>query len=147
MDTQDTTVEARRGPLVNRRTVAIGAVWSVPVIIAATAAPAAAASVVPALSPTRTLTKTKGSSYKLELQFPATLSGVITIVSVVATEGNPPSTFDLAPPSQTQTVGATSSTAVFTLSRNGNNKSITALVTYQVNGGPSQQVVVPILGT
>lgn len=149
MDTQESTVEAGRGPLVSRRAVAIGAAWTVPVIITAVAAPSASASVLPALSATGTLTKVKASDYTLRLLFtpPAGSSEIITITSVVAASGNPPSTFDEVPQSQTQTVTTASPYAVFSLSRNGDNKSVTALVTYQVNGGPAQQVPVSIVGT
>ena len=43
MDQQGNVKDSAK-PLVSRRTVALGAAWSVPVIVMATAAPAAAAS-------------------------------------------------------------------------------------------------------
>ena len=146
MDTQDTTVEAGRGPLLSRRTVAIGAAWSVPVIIAATAAPAAAASVVPAEVGTGTLVHTTGSNYTLTLFFnlPAGSSEVVTITSVVAGTGQTLSTFGTVPQSQTVTTNAPD--AIYSLTRNGQNSSTTAVVTYTVDGGLPQQLTLTITG-
>lgn len=145
METQGQT-EAGRTPLVSRRTVAIGAAWSVPVIIAATAAPAAAASIVPTLSATGTLVHGTGKNYTLTLFFnlPPGSSEVITITSVVAGSGNPASTFVPAQSSQTVTTAAPD--AIFALTRKGDNSATTAVVTYTVNGGLPQQITVPITG-
>lgn len=146
MDTQDTTVEAGRGPLVSRRTVAIGAAWSVPVIIAATAAPAAAASVVPAQSATGTLVHGTGKNYTLTLFFnlPAGSQEVVTITSVVAGSGKTLSTF--GPVSQSQTVTSEAPDAVYALTRTGDNLATTAVVTYTVDGGQPQQLTLTITG-
>lgn len=146
MDTQESTVEAGRAPLVSRRTVAIGAAWSVPVIIAATAAPAAAASTVPLLSGTGTLVHGTGRNYTLTLFFnlPAGSSEVITITSVVAGSGKTLSTFGSVPQSQTVTTAAPD--AVYALTRSGDNLATTAVVTYTVNGGLPQQLTLTITG-
>ena len=145
METQGQT-EAGRTPLVSRRTVAIGAAWSVPVIIAATAAPAAAASIVPAQSATATLVHGTGKNYTLTLFFnlPAGSSEVITITSVVAGSGTTLSTFGSVPQSQTVTTAAPD--AIYALKRSGDNSATTAVVTYTVDGGLPQQITVTITG-
>jgi hypothetical protein len=145
MDTQEQS-EAGRAPLVSRRTVAIGAAWSVPVIMAATAAPAAAASIVPAQSATATLVHGTGKNYTLTLFFnlPAGSSEVITITSVVAGSGKTLSTFGDVP--QSKTVTAAAPDAIYALTRSGDNSATTAVVTYTVDGGLPQQITVTITG-
>lgn len=145
METQG-QAEAARTPLVSRRTLAIGAAWSVPVIIAATAAPAAAASIVPTLSATGTLVHGTGKNYTLTLFFnlPAGSSEVITITSVVAGSGKTLSTFGDTPQSKTVTTAAPD--AIYALTRSGDNLATTAVVTYTVNGGLPQQITVTITG-
>lgn len=139
-----------RQALVSRRSLALGAAWSVPVIIAATAAPAAAASVPPAVltdTGTGTLVHSTSSNYILTLLFtvaglPKAASTVtVTKVSTVDQSGT---TIFFTPVPQSATVSASSPNAVWTVTRQGNDSGKTATILYTVNNGPVLTSIVTV---
>ncbi len=81
MDTQESTVEAGRGPLVSRRAVAIGAVVDGAGHHHRGRSPAASASTIPALAATWVAGPRQGQNYMLTLSFtfPAGTSTDITV--------------------------------------------------------------------
>jgi hypothetical protein len=157
MDTQgndDTRVAGR--PLLSRRTLAIGAAWSVPVILTVTATPAAAASnPPPAPQPatatenpnTGTLVHGTGHVYTLTMFFtvtgPVGAAAAITVTSV-ATDTNP-GIVDFTPLPQTVPVTVGGSSVIYGLLRGGNNSARTATVIYTVNGGAPQSATVTVV--
>jgi hypothetical protein len=137
-------------PLVTRRTVALGAAWSVPVIMVAAAAPAAAASVHPAgavSTGVSSMVKGSGQNYTLTMAFALTGKtgdkATITITSVTTSTQSGTVTFSTVPQTKTLTIGGQTS-AIFALVRNGNNSGPTVTVTYTVNGGSPMTATVAV---
>ncbi|QGN56583.1 hypothetical protein [Nostocoides sp. HKS02] len=150
MDTQGSLdSETPAKPLVSRRTVAIGAAWSVPVILAVTATPAAAASLVAAVEDAGqgSLKHTKNQTYLLTLFFtvtgPVGATVPITVTNVSTTTVPGPVEFTVVPQTVNVPVGVNSATYAF--ERQGNNSALTATVTYIVNGGAAQTATVPVV--
>ena len=144
---QQGTVRDSGTPLVNRRTVALGAAWSVPVIILATAAPAAAASgAVPVVNATVVADKvaadkfgTKTMNFVMTLTNTGTAAGSVEVLSVTsdATTGT-----SLGVPT-TVTVPVGSSVPVsFSYTYEGNAGTATYTISYRTGGGLVQ--IVPV---
>lgn len=135
-------MDTGHGPLVSRRAVAIGAAWTVPVIITAVAAPAASASTLPALAPSASMVHVKGSTYALTLTFPAGTSTVVSIISIVPeSAGTSSGTFTWTPANQ---VAAPS--AQFSVDRSGDNSAGVVDVTYTAGGGAPRTIPVTLTG-
>jgi hypothetical protein len=150
MDTQGSHESGTKAkPLVSRRTVAIGAAWSVPVIIAVTATPAAAASVVAAVEDPGqgSLKHMTGQDYTLTLFFtvtgPVGATVPITVTNVSTT--TVPGTVEFTVVPQTVNVPTGVNSAIYVFVRNGNNSAPIATVTYTVNGGAPQTATVPVV--
>lgn len=142
MDKQDSTVEPGRGPLVSRRTIAIGAAWTVPVIITAVAAPTASASPIPNLAALWSAVHTKGSTYTLTVTFPSGTSTEVQVLSVIPEDPKKnASTFTSSP--KGPLLAAPS--ADFSVVRKGDNSSLSVVVTYTLDGGAPQtaSVIIP----
>jgi hypothetical protein len=136
-------------PLVSRRTVALGAAWSVPVVMVAAAAPAAAASGAGGRA-TGTGSMVKGTAQNYTLTLPFLLTGpvgsqvTVTITQVTTQTQSGTVPFTVVPQTATLTVGGQTS-AIYALLRGGNNSGPTVLVKYSVNGVPqSPDLVVPV---
>ncbi|WP_460931927.1 hypothetical protein [Phycicoccus ginsengisoli] len=142
MDERPSRVGAREIGLVSRRTVNLGAAWSVPVVLAAVAAPADTGSpnpVGPGEPPSAVLgtkTATKGTSVdnNRAVTFTLTFTGVVgtNAVAIVGIDkGGPWKTV----PSPAVDVTAKSPSATFILTRPDNNANVSSVtVTYSVNG-------------
>lgn len=135
MDQQGNVKESAK-PLVNRRTVALGAAWSVPVIIMATAAPAAAGSGVINNAVLATATGEKGEAVGANREVTIVLSfGAIVgtnSVAITSIDGGGPWT---GLPTANATVDAAHPSVPFLLTRpDTNNSTLTVVVTYTVNG-------------
>jgi hypothetical protein len=125
--------------LVNRRTVAIGAAWTAPVVLFAVASPSASASPLPVENRSATLatiTGEKGEAVGTNRTVTFTLSfGAITgtnTVRIVSIDGGGPWT-GLATPDATVTPGTIS--APFVVGRPGiDNSTVTVTLHYEVNG-------------
>ena len=134
MDQQGNVKESAK-PLVSRRTVALGAAWSVPVIIMATAAPAAAGSVVNnAVLATATGEKGEAVGPNREVTFVLSFGAIqgTNSVAITAIDGGGPWA---ALPTATVTVDAAHPAAPFSLSRvETNNSTLAVVVHYTVNG-------------
>ena len=130
-------------PLVKRRTVALGAAWSVPVIVLATAAPAAAASGdAPVVNATVVADKepanqfgTKKVNFTMTLTNTGTGAGSVEVLSVTssATTG----TTTGVPTTVTVPVGG-SVPVTFSYTYEGNAGTATYTISYRVGGGPVQ---------
>lgn len=137
MDEQGPLKQAQlAATVVSRRTINLGAAWSVPVIVGALAAPAAAGSPVldPASASLATASARKGISVDGNRQVSFTLvfanvTGSNTVVITAVTDG-PWSTL----PTAGVTVTSASPSASFLLSRPDNNSVMHVDVTYTVNG-------------
>ena len=136
-------------PLVSRRTVALGAAWSVPVVMVAAAAPAAAASGAGGRA-TGTGSMVKGTAQNYTLTLPFLLTGpagsqvTVTITQVTTQTQSGTVPFTVVPQTATLTVGGQTS-AIYALLRGGNNSGPTVLVKYSINGVPqSPDLVVPV---
>ncbi|WP_270886333.1 hypothetical protein [Pedococcus sp. 5OH_020] len=121
--------------LVSRRTVNLGAAWSVPVIVGAFAAPAAAGStVVPATPILGSVTAQKGQAVdgNRQVTFYFSFADVKGSYSVVLTAltGGPWATL----PTVAVMVTPSAPTASFLLTRPDNNATTHETVTYTVNG-------------
>lgn len=129
------TGAASAKPQVSRRTVALGAAWSVPVIMVATAAPAVAASGdVNAVLATATAEKGEAVGPNREVTFVLSFVAIVGVNSVAITsiDGGGPWT---GLPTATATVDAATPSVAFLLSRvETNNSTLTVLVHYTVNG-------------
>ena len=151
MDERPSRVGAREIGLVSRRTVNLGAAWSVPVVLAAVAAPADTGSPNPggqgpdqprdAVLGTATATKGTSVDNNRVVTFILTFTGVVgtnDIRIVDIDKGGPWTTV----PSPAATVTASSPSATFTLTRPDNNANISKVkVTYSVNGYPLTTMV------
>jgi hypothetical protein len=87
---QQGSVKGSAKPLVNRRTVALGAAWSVPVIVLATAAPAAAASAGPAVADAGGNTFTRTNNPKVTTftaHLTASVATTITVTLITPNDG------------------------------------------------------------
>jgi hypothetical protein len=136
----------------------MGAVWSVPVILAATAAPAAAASNPPAVLAAGTLAHTTGKDYLLTMVYTLTAPkgstatiGVTDIQAAPAGKQEDVVTFGPLPGAQSLSVGANPVPAVSVTRAEGSNSAQTVTVIYTcivvVNGittTTTQSVIVPI---
>jgi hypothetical protein len=134
MDQQGNVKESAK-PLVSRRTVALGAAWSVPVIIMATAAPAAAGSGVNnAVLATSTGEKGEAVGANREVTFVLSFGAIqgTNSVAITSIDGGGPWT---GLPTATATVDAAHPSVPFSLTRpDTNNSTLTVVVTYTVNG-------------
>ncbi|TPG19107.1 hypothetical protein [Pedococcus bigeumensis] len=135
MDQQGNVKDSAK-PLVSRRTVALGAAWSVPVIVMATAAPAAAASAGNHSAVLATATGEKGEAVGSNRQVSFILSfGSIVgsnLVKITSIEGGGPWT---VLPTAAVTVDAAHPAAPFSLTRpDTDNSTLTVVVHYTVNG-------------
>ena len=135
MDQQGNVNDSAK-PLVNRRTVALGAAWSVPVIVLATAAPAAAASGDDRSAVLATVLGEKGEAVGANRQVRFTLSFGSTVVGsnsvkIISIDGGGPWA---VLPTAAATVDPTTPDAVFMLTRPDNNASLDVVVHYTVNG-------------
>ena len=126
-------------PLVSRRTVAIGAAWTAPVVLFAVASPSASASQLPVENRSATLATVaaqKGTSATGNRTVTFTLSfGAITgtnTVRIVSIDGGGPWT-GLATAEATVTTGTIS--VPFVVGRPGtDNSTVTVTLHYEVNG-------------
>jgi hypothetical protein len=134
MDQQGNVKDSAK-PLVNRRTVALGAAWSVPVIVLATAAPAAAASGDDRSAVLATITGEKGEAVGTNRQVSFILSfGSIVgsnSVKIVSIDGGGPWA---VLPTAAVTVDSAHPAAPFMLTRPDNNASLDVVLHYTVNG-------------
>ena len=135
MDQQGNVQDSAK-PLVSRRTVALGAAWSVPVIVMATAAPAAAASVANRSAALATATGDKGVAVggNREVTFILSFGAIVgsNTVSITSIDGGGPWT---GLPTATATVDAAHPSAPFSVTRpDTNNSTLTVLVHYSLNG-------------
>ena len=135
----DAVIDGGADRLVSRRTINLGAAWSVPVVLAAVAAPAAAGS--EAVDPTPpsaslgTLDAEKGEAgSNRRVVFTLVFTDVVGENKVRITSISSGGPWDPMPtPEQTVTPEQTS--AVFSLSRPDNNAALNNLVvTYTING-------------
>lgn len=142
MEQQGNITDGARS-LVSRRTVALGAAWSVPVIVLATAAPAAAASgLAPVIGASLEANKQPANQFgQKTMDFVMTLTntgkaaGTVQVLSVTssATTG---STNGLP---TTVTVPVSGSVPVsFSYVYSGNAGTATYTVSYRTDGGPVQ---------
>ena len=144
---QQGNVKGNGTSLVSRRTVALGAAWSVPVIVLATAAPAAAASgPVPVVNASVVADKnaadkfgTKTMDFVLTLTNTGTAAGSVAVLSVTsdATTG----TMAGLPTTVTVPVGG-SVPVDFSYTYSGNAGTATYTISYRTDGGPVQIVQV-----
>ena len=135
---QQGNVKDSAGPLVNRRTVALGAAWSVPVIVMATAAPAAAASVDNRRAVLATATGEKGEAVGANRQvtFILSFASIVGSNSVVITSIDGGGPWQVLP-TATATVDATHTSVPFSVTRpDTNNASLKVVVHYTLNGVP-----------
>lgn len=151
--------------LLSRRTIAMGAVWSVPVILAATAAPAAAASLHHApppppptpvgVSAIATLVHDTGQNYWLTMNYTVTgdpgetTTVSITQISMPTTSGTVTFT---PPPAQSMTVGSKSVKSSVMRQGNSSGTTVTVYFTYTttvggVSGSAMSSVVIPVSQT
>jgi hypothetical protein len=157
MNTQEREGSGTGTPsLLSRRTIALGAVWSVPVILAATAAPAAAASNPPAVHADGTLVHTTGQDYLLTMIYTLTApKGSTATIGVTdiraASKSGDTVTFTPLPGAQSLSVGANPLPAVSVTRSDGSNSAKTVTLIYTciivVNGistTTTQSVIVPI---
>ncbi len=133
---QQGNVEDTATVLVNRRTVALGAAWSVPVIVMATPAPAAAGSVDNRRAVLATATGDRGEAVGANRQVTFVLSFASIVgsnsVAITSIDGGGP--WQVLP-TQTATVDATHTSVPFSLTRpDTNNSSLKVVVHYTVNG-------------
>ncbi|NYG07548.1 hypothetical protein BJ986_002035 [Phycicoccus badiiscoriae] len=146
MDEQGSSRDGAR-PLLSRRSVALGAAWSVPVILLATAAPAAAASgVAPVIGARLVADKQPANQFgQKAMDFVMTLTntgnaaGSVQVLSVTssATTGS-----TVGVPT-TVTVPAGDKVDVsFSYIYTGNAGTATYTVSYRTDGGPVQVVQV-----
>ena len=137
MDQQGNVKDSAK-PLVNRRTVALGAAWSVPVIVLATAAPAAAGSTESRGAVLATITGEKGEAVgsNRKVTFILSFGSIVGSNSVAITSidgGGPWAVL----PTAAATIDATHTSAPFSLTRpDTNNSTLTVVVHYTVNGVP-----------
>jgi len=134
-------------PLVSRRTVALGAAWSVPVIVLATAAPAAAASGnAPAVAASVVADKdpanqfgTKKMNFVLTLTNSGSAAGSVQVLSVTsdATTGSAVG----VPTTVSVPVGG-SVPVSFSYTYSGNAGTATYTISYRTDSGPVQIVQV-----
>ena len=135
MDQQGNVKDSAR-PLVSRRTVALGAAWSVPVIVMATAAPAAAASVENRQASLATATGDKGVAVgsNRQVTFILSFGSIVGSNSVAITSidgGGPWAVL----PTAAVTVDSAHPSAPFSLTRpDTNNSTLTVVLHYTVNG-------------
>ena len=138
MDERPSRVGAADTGLVSRRTVNLGAAWSVPVVLAAVAAPAAQGSQTPTDQRSAsfgTITAKKGIAVDGNRQVIFTLIftnvvGTNTVQIVNIDTGGPWNPM----PSNTVTITPTSTSATFTLLRPDNNAALLGVkVTYLLN--------------
>lgn len=142
MDERPSRVGAADNGLVSRRTVNLGAAWSVPVVLAAVAAPAAQGSQPPVDQRSAsfgTVTGEKGESVGANRQvyFTFTFTGVTgtnTIQITAIDLGNPWTTVPTDIKSFTADPGSTTASVVFTLLRPDDNSAFTPTLTYLLNG-------------
>jgi hypothetical protein len=132
---QQGNVKDSAKPLVNRRTVALGAAWSVPVIVMATAAPAAAASAGNRSAALATATGEKGEAVgtNRKVTFILSFGSIVGSNSVAITSidgGGPWAVL----PTAAVTVDAAHPSAPFALTRPDNNATLSVVVHYTVNG-------------
>lgn len=145
MDERPSRVGAADNGLVSRRTVNLGAAWSVPVVLAAVAAPAAQGSSPPPDQRSALfggITAQKGTTVNgnREVTFTLSFAGVQGSNSVVITgisAGGPWTTSMPTPPA---TVDPTHTAAVFIIERT-QNSSMQVTVSYSVNGVPATVTV------
>ena len=142
MDERPSRVGAADAGLVSRRTINLGAAWSVPVVLAAVAAPAAQGSPTPTDQRTAsmgTVTGEKGEAVgpNREVYFTFTFTGVTgsnTIQITAIDLGNPWQTVPTDIKSFTADSGSTTASVVFTLLRANDNSVFTPTLTYLLNG-------------
>ena len=143
MDQQGNVKDSAK-PLVNRRTIALGAAWSVPVIVMATAAPAAAASGDVVTSGGGTGTRiVADKEVDFKLTFTSNVATTVSILSVTPddtwtevtpTAGPLPVVLSVAP-----------GTAVYSFRLKRSNNAVGSyIVNYSVAGGPVQPASVTI---
>jgi hypothetical protein len=136
MDQQGKVKDSAK-PLVNRRTVALGAAWSVPVIVMATAAPAAAASGVgnrSALLATATGEKGEAVGLNRQVSFILSFGSIVgsNSVAITSIDGGGPWA---GVPTAAVTIDAAHTSAPFSVTRpDTDNSTLTVLVHYTVNG-------------
>ena len=139
MDERPSRVGAADTGLVSRRTVNLGAAWSVPVVLAAVAAPAAQGSQPPVDQRSAsfgTITAQKGIKVggNRQVIFTLLFTNVVGSNTVQITDidtGGPWQTL----PTPDVTVTPTSTSATFTLLRPDNNAALLGVkVTYLLNG-------------
>ena len=163
MNTQEREGSGTGTPsLLSRRTIALSAVWSVPVILAATAAPAAAAS-NPKVVGSGELVPQDGSThpYALNMSFDVTgpphSTTTITITKITASgpgKSGKTETFDLPPGPLSRSItlgkGTTGTLTVnLIVNRNGDASATAATVTFDYvetgsNGTFSDTGVAPV---
>lgn len=134
-------------PLVSRRTVALGAAWSVPVIVLATAAPAAAASGgAPVVAATVLADKvaahkfdTKTVNFTMTLTNTGTAAGSVEVLSVTsdATTGT-----TVGVPTTTIVPVGSSVPVSFSYTYEGNAGTATYTISYRTGGGSVQIITV-----
>ena len=141
MDERPSRVGAADTGLVSRRTVNLGAAWSVPVVLAAVAAPAAQGSQTPVdrSASFGTVTGEKGEAVgpNREVYFTFTFTGVTGTNTIQITQidlGNPWVTVPTDTKSFTADPGSTTASVVFTLQRADDNSVFTPTLTYLLNG-------------
>jgi hypothetical protein len=133
-------------PLVSRRTVAIGAAWTAPVVLFAVASPSASASPLP--QPVVTLGEgnaKKGPVTKtvdFSLTFSSDVATTVSIISVTPNEAWTKMTSPDALP-LVLSIGAGTAACAFTLKRS-NNATGDYVVSYSVAGGPVRTAPVRI---
>ena len=143
MDERPSRVGATDLGLVSRRTINLGAAWSVPVVLAAAAAPAAQGSTNPQPGVEASATfgaatgekgEAVGPNRQVFFSFVFTgVTGTNTIQLTAITEG-PWTTLPTEVRSFTADAGSTRATVVFTLERPDNNAATTVDITYLLNG-------------
>ncbi|MDU0312814.1 hypothetical protein RKE38_03880 [Phycicoccus sp. M110.8] len=149
MDERPSRVGAADTGLVSRRTVNLGAAWSVPVVLAAVAAPADVGSQTPANDRTALAAvwgeKGEADGPNRQVWFTFSFSGVTgtnTIQIQDITQGP-----WITLPTEVQSFSATSgttATVTFMLERPDNNAAMTVDVTYVLNGAVKTAVGVVI---
>ena len=141
MDERLSRVGAADNGLVTRRTVNLGAAWSVPVVLAAVAAPAAQGSPTPTDQRTAVLgtawgEKGEADGPNRQVWFTFSFTGVTgsNTIQLLSITAGPWFTLPTDTQSFSAASGATTATVTFMLERPDNNAASTVDITYLLNG-------------